>query len=153
MLKEYVNKFYSKALTNAVLLQRDKFAATREIATWEVKALNSWNKVNIERITTHDAIATEIIVDLGELAPEDVKVEIYYGVKAERYAIEKPYIIELKRPQRLEDTKWLYRYKGNALKNLGNPCWHYAVRVYPYHDKLPHKFLLGLVKWKGFFDF
>ena len=153
MLKEYVNKFYSKALTNAVLLQRDKFNATREIAAWKAKVLNSWSKVNIERIVTHDAIVTEIIVDLDELAPEDVKVEIYYGVKAEGYAIEKPYIIELKRPQHLGNTKWLYRYKGNALKNLGNPCWHYAVRVYPYHDKLPHKFLLGLVKWKGFFDF
>ncbi|HIH71875.1 MAG TPA: glycosyltransferase family 1 protein, partial [Thermococcaceae archaeon] len=153
MLKEYVDKFYSKALTNAAILRRDNFKATKEIASWKAKVLSSWDKVEIERIITHDATGVEVIVNLDGLSPEDVKVEIYYGVKAEGYAIEKPYVIELKHPQSLGGNRWLYRYEGNALKNLGHPCWHYAVRVYPYHDKLPHKFLLGLIKWKGFFEF
>ncbi|WP_042702516.1 maltodextrin phosphorylase [Thermococcus sp. PK] len=152
MLKEYVDKFYSKALTNAAILRRDNFKATKEIASWKAKVLSSWDKVEIERITTHDATGVEVIVNLDGLNPEDVKVEIYYGIKAEGYAIEKPYVIELRHPQNLGGSRWLYRYEGNALKNLGHPCWHYAVRVYPYHDKLPHKFLLGLIKWKGFFE-
>ncbi|RLF78190.1 alpha-glucan phosphorylase, partial [Thermococci archaeon] len=153
MVKEYVDKFYSKALANAILLQRDSFRTAREIASWKAKIFRSWCNVEIEHIVTHDATGVEVIVNLDGLSPEDVKVEIYYGVKAEGYAIEKPYIIELKHPQNLGGNRWLYRYEGNALKNLGHPCWHYAIRIYPYHDKLPYKFLLGLIKWKGFFDF
>ncbi|WP_048149170.1 maltodextrin phosphorylase [Palaeococcus ferrophilus] len=152
MVKEYMDKFYSKAMSNHIWLTRENYHETRNIAAWKERILASWPNVRIERILTQDARAVEVTVDLDGLNPEDVKVELYYGVKAEGYIIEKPHIIELKHPEDLGGGRWLYRYEGSALKHLGNPCWHYAVRVHPHHEKLPHEFLLGLVKWKGFFE-
>ncbi|AIF68914.1 alpha-glucan phosphorylase [Palaeococcus pacificus DY20341] len=153
MLKEYMTKFYTKAMEHGIWLKKDGFKWARELAEWKEKVFSSWDRVKIEGITTQNARSVEVVVNLDGLSPEDVKVEMYYGVKAEGYMIEKPYIIELRHPQELGNGRWKYKYEGNALKNLGNPCWHYAIRVYPHHDKLPYKFLLGLIKWKGFFEF
>jgi len=103
--------------------------------------------VDVKVLEDHSGL--EVTVDLDGLEPEDVRVELYYGVRAEGYHIERPHIVELRHPKRLEGGKWLYTYRGSALRHLGDPCWHYALRVYPHHEKLPHKFLLGLIKWRG----
>ena len=153
MVKEYMTKFYTKAMEHGIWLVRDNFRWAKEIAAWKRKVLENWNRVSIEKIITEDARAVEIVVNLANLDPEEVRVELYYGVKVKDYIIEKPHIVELKRPEYLGNGRYKYRYEGTALKNITNPCWHYAVRVYPYHPKLPYKFLLGgLIRWRGLFE-
>ncbi|WP_456450966.1 maltodextrin phosphorylase [Palaeococcus sp. (in: euryarchaeotes)] len=152
MVKEYMDRFYSRAMGNGITFERDNYQVTREIAAWKEKVMRSWDKVKIESIITYNASEAEIIVNLDGLTPDDVKVEIYCGVTSEGYYIEKPHIQELRHPEELGNGRWKYAYEGNALKNLGHPCWHYAIRVYPHHEKLSHKFLLGLIKWKSFFE-
>ncbi|WP_297495553.1 maltodextrin phosphorylase [Thermococcus sp.] len=150
MVKEYMDRFYSKAMSNHIWLTRDNYKGAKEIAGWKDRVTESWSKVGFVDVRVLDnRSGLEVLIDLDGLKPEDVRVELYYGVRAEGYHIEKPHIIELRHPRRLEGGKWLYLYRGNALKHLGNPCWHYALRVYPYHEKLPHRFLLGFVKWFG----
>ncbi|WP_457741413.1 maltodextrin phosphorylase [Thermococcus sp.] len=149
MVKEYMDKFYSKAMSNHIWLTRENYRGAKEIAEWKERAVESWPNVSFESVEIHGKEGLEVVMNLDGLKPEDVKVELYYGVRAEGYHIEKPYIIELRHPKRLDGRRWLYRYEGNALRHLGDPCWHYALRVYPYHEKLPHRFLLGLVKWWG----
>ncbi|ASJ12016.1 maltodextrin phosphorylase [Thermococcus thioreducens] len=150
MVKEYVGRFYAKAMSNHIWLTRENYRGTKEIAAWKDRVTASWDKVVVENIKIRDdRSGFEVTLYLDGLAPEDVRVELYYGVRAEGYHVEKPYIIELRHPKKLEDGRWLYTYEGTALRHLGDPCWHYALRVYPHHEKLPHRFLLGLVKWKG----
>ena len=150
MVKEYVGKFYAKAMSNHIWLTRDNYRGAKEIAAWKDRVTESWQNVRFEELKLmEDRKGFEVVVYLDGLKPEDVRVELYYGVKAEGYHVEKPYIIELRHPKNLGDNRWLYTYEGNALRHLGDPCWHYALRVYPHHDKFPHRFLLGLVKWKG----
>ena len=150
MVKEYVGRFYAKAMSNHIWLTRENYRGTREIAAWKERVMASWDKVVIEHIKVReDRSGFEATLYLDGLAPEDVRVELYYGVKAEGYHVEKPYIIELRHPKKLGGDRWLYTYEGTALRYLDNPCWHYALRVYPHHEKLPHRFLLGLVKWHG----
>jgi len=150
MVKEYMDKFYSKAMSNYIWLTRDNYRGAKEIAAWKDRVTASWPKVSFVDVKVlDDRSGLEVTVDLDGLKPEDVRVELYYGVRAEGYTVEKPHIVELRHPQRLEDNKWLYTYHGSALKHLEDPCWHYAVRIHPHHEKLPHRFLLGLVKWIG----
>ena len=150
MVKEYMDKFYSKAMSNYIWLTRDNYRGAKEIAAWKDRVTASWPKVDFVDVKILDERSgLEVTVDLDGLKPEDVRVELYYGVRAEGYHVERPHIVELRHPERLQDGKWLYTYHGSALKHLGDPCWHYAVRIHPHHEKLPHKFLLGLVKWTG----
>jgi len=150
MVKEYMDRFYSKAMSNHIWLTKGNYRGAREIAAWKERVARSWPKVEFVDVNiAKDRSGLDITVDLDGLKPEDVHVELYYGVRAERYHIDKPYVLELRHPENLRSTRWLYRYRGNALRHLGDPCWHHALRIYPYHEKLPHKFLLGLVKWRG----
>ncbi|NJE06022.1 glycosyltransferase family 1 protein [Thermococcus sp. M36] len=150
MVKEYVGRFYSKAMSNHIWLMRDNYRGAKEIAAWKDRVTASWDEVRFEEVRVgEDGRTFKAVVYLDGLKPEDVRVELYYGVRADGYHVEKPYIIELRHPKPLGDSRWLYTYEGNALKHLKDPCWHYALRVYPHHEKLPHRFLLGLVKWHG----
>lgn len=148
MVKEYMDRFYSKAMSNYIWLTRENYSGAKEIAAWKDRVRASWDKVEI-RDAKAEGNRLEVRVYLDGLKPEDVEVELYYGVRAQGYEIEKPHIVELRHPEQVGEGEWLYTYEGNALRHLGDPCWHYAVRVHPHHEKLPHRFLLGLVKWKG----
>ena len=150
MVKEYMDRFYSKAMSNHIWLTRENYRGAKEIAAWKDRVTASWDAVRFEDVKIgEDGRRIEAIVYLDGLEPEDVKVELYYGVRAEGYNVERPHIIEIRHPEELGDGRWLYTYEGNALKHLGDPCWHHAIRVYPHHEKLPHRFLFGLVKWWG----
>ncbi len=152
MVKEYMDKFYSKAMSNFIWATRESYRGAKEIASWKQKILELWDKVSIEKVILQDARAFEVVINLDGLSPDDVKVELYYGLTSSGYNVEKAYIIELRHPEGLGNGKWLYRYEGNALRYIRSPCWHYAIRVYPHHEKLPYKFLLGLVKWRGLLE-
>uniref|UniRef100_UPI0025F6B940 alpha-glucan family phosphorylase n=1 Tax=Thermococcus sp. TaxID=35749 RepID=UPI0025F6B940 len=147
MVKEYMDRFYSKAMSNHIWLMRENYRGARDIAAWKDRVTASWDSVTIENVTVEDRSGLEAVVYLDGLNPEDVKLEIYCGVYTEDYGMETPHIIELRHPEMLENGRWLYRYRGNALKHLGDPCWSCSLRVYPHHEKLPHRFLLGLIKW------
>ncbi|WP_297488079.1 maltodextrin phosphorylase [Thermococcus sp.] len=150
MVKQYMDRFYSRAMSNHIWATRENYRWAKEVAAWKDRVLSSWSKVEFKDATVNgDRSELRVILDLDDLSPEDVKVELYYGVRAQGYDIERPHILELRHPKRLEDGTWLYAYQNGALRHLGDPCWHYALRVYPHHDKLPHKFLLGLVKWRS----
>ena len=148
MVKEYMDKFYSRAMSNYIWLTRDNYSGAREIAAWKERVTKAWKNVEIRNAEVRNNVL-KVGVHLDGLTPEDVKVELYYGVKAGEYEIERPHIVELRHPEKVGEDEWLYTYEGSALKHLNDPCWHYAIRVHPHHEKLPHKFLLGLVKWMG----
>ncbi|ASJ10079.1 alpha-glucan phosphorylase [Thermococcus sp. P6] len=147
MVKEYMDRFYSKAMSNYIWLTRENYQGAREIAAWKDRVTASWDKVKIEEVRVKEGNVLEVSLYLDGLNPEDVKVELYYGVSVNGQPVERPHIIELRHPKRLEGDRWLYTYEGSALRHFGEECWHYSVRVYPHHEKLPHRFLLGLVKW------
>ncbi|KUH31661.1 alpha-glucan phosphorylase [Thermococcus celericrescens] len=150
MVKEYMDRFYSRAMSNHIWLTRDGYRGAKDIAAWKDRVTASWDEVRLcDPKVREDGTGLEVEVVLDGLKPEDVRVELYFGVKAEGYNVERAHIIELRHPKKLEGGRWLYTYEGNALRHLGDPCWHYALRVYPHHEKLPHRFLLGLVKWKN----
>ncbi|WP_297501848.1 maltodextrin phosphorylase [Thermococcus sp.] len=148
MLKEYMDKFYSKAMSNHIWLTRDNYSGAKEIASWKDRVTSAWQKVELRGASVKEG-KLEVRVYLDGLHPDDVRVELYYGVRAQGYDIERPHILELRHPERVGENEWLYTHQNSALKHLGDPCWHYAVRIHPHHEKLPHKFLLGLVKWLG----
>ncbi|CAB49570.1 maltodextrin phosphorylase [Pyrococcus abyssi] len=147
MVKEYISKFYSRAMETGVYLSRDNFKWAKELAKWKEKIRREWGEVEIEDAkVSEDSI--EVTLRLGNLRPEDVRVELYYGVKGDG-KIAEPSTVELRKMKELGDGRYVYSYSGKALKYINHDCWHYSVRVYAYHSMIPGKFLLGgYIKWK-----
>lgn len=148
MLKEYITKFYSKAIELGIFLSRDDYRWAKEIAKWKEKIARECHKLNIEDVKVNKHVI-EAIVNLGDLTPEDVRLEIYYGLVDGEQGLINANTVELRPVKALGNGKYIYKYEGRALERLQEPCWMYKLRIYAHHPMLPTKFLLGgYIKWK-----
>jgi hypothetical protein len=88
----------------------------------------------------------ESVVSLGALKPEDVSVELYYGIIGDNGEIINGEHIPMQLSGEAEGGA--YRYTADLyLANGGE--YGYQFRVFPHHPVLADKFELGLVKWAG----
>jgi len=146
MLKEYTEKFYIKGLVNKEWLERKENA--ERFGAWKERILRNWSSVSIERIVLEDTRSVEVTVKLGDLSPDDVLVELLIGRGESMEDLEIWKVIQIRKHRR-EGDLFIYSYVNGALGHLGSPGWFYAVRVLPYHPKLPTRFLPEIpVVWK-----
>ncbi|ABQ47587.1 alpha-glucan phosphorylase [Thermotoga petrophila RKU-1] len=146
MLKEYTEKFYIKGLVNREWLERRE--NVEKIGAWKERILKNWENVSIERIVLEDSKSVEVTVKLGDLTPNDVIVELVAGRGEGMEDLEVWKVIHIRR-YRKENDLFVYTYTNGVLGHLGSPGWFYAVRVIPYHPRLPIKFLPEVpVVWK-----
>ncbi len=88
MVKDYVDLSYIPAIEAGAKLQANEFALTREVTAWLDRIGSSWNGISIQDIRFPDIGATmqvgesvelDIDVNLGDLTPNDISVEIVSG--------------------------------------------------------------------------
>jgi starch phosphorylase len=91
-----------------------------------------------------DNITLQVKVTLGEIKPDDIQVEIYYGLLNEHDELLEKDWVPMKVVNNLSNG--VYVYEGNVnFKKKGD--YGYTVRVIPYHVNLPHKHDAGLITW------
>ncbi|MFO7753422.1 MAG: alpha-glucan family phosphorylase [Desulfobacteraceae bacterium] len=87
MVKDYSDRFYLPASKNLKLLTENDALAARKLAS-RMKRLDSlWDGVEVENpgvlqynsFKVGDTFRVTCRVDLGELSPEEVRVQLYYG--------------------------------------------------------------------------
>lgn len=87
MLEEYMAAFYVNGADVCKQLTENEFARAKEMASWKQKVLSNWNKVKVvavdfenhEDVAVGSSIPVFVKIQLGELSPEDIAVELYYG--------------------------------------------------------------------------
>ncbi len=157
MVRDYVEELYrpaaraSRALGDGAdaLGQPVPFAAARELATWKRRVTRAWGGVRIEHVESEDgdqgpggSLVVRATVALGELAPEDVNVEVVYGRVGDADEIIDPAVSSLDLEAGPEDG--VARFLGKA--ELGRPGpFGYTLRVVPRHPLLASDAELGLV--------
>ena len=153
MVRQYAADLYlpatraSRALTAAASAP---FAGAADLAAWKERVSRAWPGVRVDLVEGDDGdqspgakLAIRAGVVLGELTPEDVRVEVVYGRAGDDDQISDPACAEL----RLESapapgsTAW---YVGEAV--LGQPGpFGYTVRVLPRHALLASPAEMGLI--------
>ncbi|NPV87994.1 alpha-glucan family phosphorylase [Coprothermobacteraceae bacterium] len=128
MMKQYMEEFYVKALIDAQWLSQNDFYNAKQEVAWKEKMLSHWHTVSIDSVRLDDSVGLEVAVNLGNLEPQDVRVEIFLG--REDSTLERVKTLEIRRYRR-EGDYYVYTYHNGFLRNLRNPCWYYAVRVLP----------------------
>jgi starch phosphorylase len=87
MVSEYWTRFYIPSAERHFQLAKNDWQGLRELAGWRQKIMYNWSNVTIKE-TRMDEISeiemgasyhAEADVFLGELSPEDIMVEAYYG--------------------------------------------------------------------------
>jgi starch phosphorylase len=88
MLREYTEKFYIPAIQANEDLRKDSFGLAKDVTGWGNQVQNVWSKVTVDAVdmpstTGSSKVGQTMLINvhvfLGDLKPEDVKVEVIRG--------------------------------------------------------------------------
>ena len=152
MVSEYFTKLYYPAIKLHQKLTVHNYQKANELVLWKNKIKNDWQSVSIKLqsakkkydINCGDKIHVSAEVLLTEnIKPQDIKVEIYYGILSNDKIIS-PVIIEMNMLEKLSDNSYLYQGSIEP-KDSGN--YGFTLRIVPTHPDLLHKNETGLIHW------
>jgi starch phosphorylase len=155
MLMDYTNQFYIPALDAARNLRADEYKLTKEVTAWVERVSRSWDRIAIREIDfpnsggtvqVGEQVEVSMKVDLGEISPNDVTVQIVSGQlnSQEQFLDSAPSAAQLNgSPQ---GDKGVYGYRGEVT------CYEsgrlgITARVIPHNENLVHTFKPKLISW------
>ena len=156
MVKDYVNQMYIPALIQGQEFAKDHFALAKEFSSWREKMGSSWasvaahidDSIDLEKeivLKFNDPIKLRAIVNLGDIHPSEIKVQVYMIQEfSDPLREAKTEFVDMVKKKDLEDNTYLYEAIITP-SNSGN--YKYTVRVLPYHKRLINSSEMGLIRW------
>ncbi|MHC1707525.1 MAG: alpha-glucan family phosphorylase [Bacteroidales bacterium] len=153
MLEDYYRLYYKKLFVRSKLLTANNYETAIKISTWKRKIFNYFENIEVVSVTTPNSTArplslgegfqAEIILDLNELEPQDIGIEVVFGVKEND---------EVKLITNHEDMTLIHTEGKTATYSCEIPVtrsgvFDYAFRLYPKNDLLPYRQDINFVRW------
>ncbi len=151
MVRNYTSSFYMTCASRVQELTENNRARLKELAKWKSKLSNQWQNIelkDIKQVTTGDLRVGQLLeisayVHNGELSPEDLKLEIYFGAMDTEDTIVKGTAAPMMYQQ---SENGLAVYKGSIpLSESGRHG--FAIRAMPSHPDLFGRIEPGYVRW------
>jgi len=154
MVREYAEQFYAPAAARWDELTADGLARARQLSAWRRKVRAGFQQVRVESVRDNMAdessarvggtVDVQAVVCLGDLAPDDVTVELYYGRLDTDGQLTEGIPLPMRQAGPAENNHLTYAVQM--------PCTHsgltgYTVRVRPRHDLLPHDHDMATIRW------
>ena len=89
MLRDYIDRFYSKLYERTLDLRKNEYAKAINLAAWKHKILKLWDGIEVKEIVYPDVdrktvdvgvkYKTEVVLDLNGLTPEEICLEFIIG--------------------------------------------------------------------------
>ena len=153
MVADYFNKFYTNASRRYINMTSDDFKKSKELKSWKDNISSKWSKVSFENTMSEmpsrnlqvgSKFEVKTIVNLGNIAPDSVRVELYHGKLSMKDEITEPTIVEMKHSSDLGNGR--HSFIG-SLECVNTGQSGYAIRMYPYHKDLGYKFDMKMIIW------
>ncbi len=152
MVRDYAEKFYIPAHRHFVSFSESGYSRPRELAAWRKTVIAKWNKVSLKdlifgeekEVTVGSRVSVKAAVNLGDLKPEDVLVELYFGnLNPAGEIIEGAAL-----PMFVSEShdKGNYLFEGQMLC-LKSGQFGFTVRILPAHANMARKFEPGYIMW------
>ncbi|MEN8203420.1 MAG: alpha-glucan family phosphorylase [Bacteroidota bacterium] len=154
MLRDYINRFYSKLYERTLALKKDDYRIPKEIARWKHRILTHWKEIKVLEYDIPDITRVEFIVgntytgkvtlDLGDLSADEIGVEMVHNKSASGF--EKSVF---RGTQEFSCTKsegsvaeytFVQDVEETGLFDIG-------FRIYPRNKLIPHRMDFPLVRW------
>ena len=150
MVKEYYERFYIPAHNFGTILQEPGKA--QSVADWRRKIAENWYRVSVTDITPTpekailmgDKVPFKARVQLGELTPEEIQVELFLGMRGTRGDIVKAEAVDMNCTGK-EGDSFIYEVSVSPL-NSGRQ--DYALRVLPKNDSIPNVLTPLFIRWE-----
>lgn len=172
MLGNYVAAMYRPAAQHGRRLAADGCGAAAQLADWRRRAARSWPGVKLrlaanapERVSFGDKVQMRVAVQLGELAPADVRVELLltrtlpdgpheapslcsFGHRDDRVRVRDGHLSSVETfaatGEREPDGAHVFAIECTP-PWCGQLCAE--VRAVPHHALLAHPYEVGLMRW------
>jgi starch phosphorylase len=128
-------------------------ARAKNLAAWIAKVKDNWSKISIELVQSGPAkdlqvsanFSVQAKVQLSQLKPEDVSMELYLGQVNSEGEIVEGKCIPMQSIR--EDGEATYLYQANDVMCERSGKHGYTIRVIPRHSDLIEPFLPELILW------
>ncbi len=153
MVKDYTEKFYTVAHQNHVNFEKDNFRLSRDFSSWKVNMSGKWDSVKIvavdineeKEIKVNSKITVQAEVSLGDILPEHVQVELYFGALDRNGEIVEGVALPMR--ENGKGAKGSSIFQGQMLC-LQSGQFGFTVRVIPHHPNSARKFFPDLkITW------
>jgi starch phosphorylase len=153
MVEQYATKFYFASHEKRMTLMENNWEKGKAFSQWKNRLYANWDKVKFLSISEEEkngdlkvGLKYPILaeVELGELTPEDVDVQIYFGkvddgIDGTKSVVNMSHVIK-----KQKSSKFIYRGEINC-KDTGQ--FGFTLRLLPKHSLLINQFELGLIRW------
>ncbi len=154
MFIDYEEKFYNKLAKRAEKMKANDLALIRDLSSWKRFVLRHWDGINIvgfshpdvsrEPVSLGENYRAEVVLELNELDPSDIGVEIVIpdfstGEDQEATTYSKEFDLV-----KQENGQTFYNIEVSPARS---GVLNYGIRIFPKHVNLPHRQDFALVKW------
>jgi glycogen phosphorylase/synthase len=153
MMVDYEDRFYHKLYIRSKRLSEDDYELAKRISTWKRKVARNWDSLELitaeQFDTSRQAIVlgkeytSEVIVDLGNLSPDEVGVELVIAELVENGDVTIKHIQEFDL-ENVEDKRATFRL---SLIPTEPGVFDSGIRIYAKNKELPHRMDFTLVRW------
>ncbi|MCS7046892.1 MAG: alpha-glucan family phosphorylase, partial [Gemmataceae bacterium] len=153
MVQEYMEKCYSPSSDRFERLSQDKLKRAAALAEWRRRMTREWGHIRVEAVEAsggsdpmHVGSQLEVLarINLGNIKPDDVEVQLFHGLVDNAGDIPKPYAQPMQHNNAMLGSALVY--KGTIpCRSSGN--YGFAVRVLPKNPDLANSFEPGLICW------
>jgi glycogen phosphorylase len=152
MVREYTEQMYIPAQAQCKVLSAEKYKRAKKLAAWRQSLMANWSSLQLlesfadplPQVKVGEHLTVRIKIEMGQLDPADIKVEIYYGILSAGGDITDPKIILMEHQQHTKGKP--HEFAGTIpLSTSGR--MGYAVRVLPSHPDILNPIKLGLIRW------
>lgn len=152
MVHEYTEQFYIPRQKQYQRLISENGAVARELAQWKHKIQTNWASVKFiqtgvslpSEVKIGDKTTIRSQVELGELSPNDVRVEIYQASVDGDGKMKNGHYIPMKLSRTLENG--IHEFEGD-ISYTKSGLQGYTLRIIPYNSNMSHTYEPGLIRW------
>ncbi len=152
MVKEYTERFYLPTAQHFRALAADGMARAKALAAWKARVRATWPGIEIRAVEADlpeepkvgDPVSATAHVDLGDLTPDDVRVEFTMGQLDVEGHIIAP---QVSRMSAVGGEEGVYTFRIDEVRCENSGRHGYTLRLLPDHEDLVTPFLPGLIAW------
>jgi starch phosphorylase len=154
MVQEYTERFYVPMADSERALEDDDMARARQLATAKTRLEAAWGQVSVHAeqpnganggLGVGDRFLTTARVNLGELTPEDVAVELFMGTVDVDGELTGTRTVAMRRLETVDGGGYLFESEPVECEASG--LNGYTVRVRPAYADLPPNWQPPLLTW------
>lgn len=155
MMREYMEKYYTKLQTRSGLMIANHFETAKKLAAWKLKITREWNNIQIVSMEVYDSankafplgseLNPSVVLDLGELSANDIGVEVVFINK--RKGEDDFNKIVFKSELILVETKDKQLTFSCKIPITRSGVYEHGFRIYPKNPLLVYRQDVPLLKW------